>query len=86
MDGPATDIFFDGTEASRPSRRQRISTDNTHGTGCTFASAIAAGLAKGKPMPEAVGDAKKYVTEAIRYAPAIGKGNGPLNHFYMLRD
>ena len=36
-------------------------------------------------MREAVGDAKEYVTEAIRFAPTIGKGNGPLNHFYMLR-
>ena len=50
MDGPATDIFFDGTEA-KAFTSPRISTDNTHGTGCTFASAIAAGLAKGKSDP-----------------------------------
>ncbi len=84
MEGPATDIFFDGSDI-KAYTSQRISTHNTHGTGCTFASAIAAGLAKGNSVRDSVSDAKKYVTEAIRYAPAIGKGNGPLNHFYMLR-
>ncbi len=84
MEGPATDIFFDGSDI-KAFTSQRISTHNTHGTGCTFASAIAAGLAKGNSVRDSVSDAKKYVTEAIRYAPAIGKGNGPLNHFYMLR-
>lgn len=84
MDGPATDIFFDGAEV-KAFTSQRISTDNTHGTGCTFASAIAAGLAKGQSVRESVAEAKKYVTEAIRFAPNIGQGNGPLNHFYMLK-
>ena len=85
LSGPATDIFFDGTEV-KAFTSQRISTDNTHGTGCTFASAIAASLAKGLSIRESVSNAKKYVTEAIRFAPNIGQGNGPLNHFYMLRD
>lgn len=85
MRGPATDIFYDGTEV-KAFTAQRISTDNTHGTGCTFGSAIAAGLAKGQSLRASVSNAKKYVTEAIRFAPAIGQGNGPLNHFYMLRD
>ena len=85
MSGPATDIFCDGIEV-KAFTAQRISTDNTHGTGCTFASATAAGLAKGQSLRESVSNAKKYVTEAIHFAPAIGQGNGPLNHFYMLRD
>ena len=85
LEGPATDILYDGHEVKAFSS-QRISTMNTHGTGCTFASAIAAGLAKGQTVREAVGTAKKYVTEAIRYAYPIGHGHGPLNHFYMLSD
>ena len=79
--GPATDIFYDGTDF-RAFTSPRVSTMSIHGTGCTFASAIAAGLAKGKPVREAVGDAKKYVTAAIRYAFPMGHGHGPLNHFY----
>ena len=81
--GEAIDIFYDGTgfrELSAP----RIDTKNTHGTGCTFASAIAAGLAKGLALEEAVGQAKEYVTEAIRANLDVGHGHGPLNHFYRL--
>ena len=55
---------------------------NTHGTGCTYSSAIAANLALGLDMPAAVERAKAYVTMAIRHALAIGKGHGPTNHFY----
>jgi hydroxymethylpyrimidine/phosphomethylpyrimidine kinase len=63
---------------------ERIDTANTHGTGCTLASAIAAGLAKGQRLAEAVTDAKHYVTEAIRAADelAIGAGRGPTHHFH----
>jgi hydroxymethylpyrimidine/phosphomethylpyrimidine kinase len=63
---------------------ERIDTNNTHGTGCTFSSAIAAGLAKGQRLAEAVADAKHYVTEAIRAADqlAIGGGRGPTHHFH----
>lgn len=60
----------------------RIDTRHTHGTGCTLSSAIAAGLARGLPMDQAVGLAKRYVTEAIRLAPGLGSGNGPLNHHW----
>ncbi|SHG28425.1 hydroxymethylpyrimidine/phosphomethylpyrimidine kinase [Fodinibius roseus] len=62
----------------------RIPTRNTHGTGCTLSSAIAAGLAKGEPLPEAVGHAKEYITGAIRAGSRyrIGGGGGPLHHFY----
>ena len=58
----------------------RIKTRNTHGTGCTLASAIAAGLAKGLPLPLAVAKAREYVQAAIASAPGFGKGHGPLNH------
>ena len=62
----------------------RIATQNTHGSGCTLSSAIAAGLAKGLDLVDAVRDAKSYVTAAIAAADElhIGRGHGPLNHFY----
>jgi hydroxymethylpyrimidine/phosphomethylpyrimidine kinase len=62
----------------------RIATDNSHGTGCTLSSAIAAGLAKGATLDDAVSDAKAFITEAIRHADdlAIGKGRGPVHHFH----
>jgi hydroxymethylpyrimidine/phosphomethylpyrimidine kinase len=62
---------------------KRIATKNTHGTGCTLSSAIAAGLAKGRALAEAVSQAKAYVTAAIAGADAlaVGHGRGPLNHF-----
>ena len=82
-EGPATDLFYDGSrfqEFTAP----RLETNNTHGTGCTFASAVAAGLARGMSLLEAVALAKEYVTEAIRRSFPIGQGHGPLNHFYKL--
>jgi hydroxymethylpyrimidine/phosphomethylpyrimidine kinase len=81
--GPATDLFYDGSrfqEFTAP----RIDTKNTHGTGCTFASAIAAGLARRLSVIDSVAQAKEYVTEAIRRCFPIGQGHGPLNHFYKL--
>ena len=80
-EGPATDLFYDGVrfqEFSAP----RIDTVNTHGTGCTFASAVAAGLARGLEVVESVELAKDYVTEAIRRSFPVGHGHGPLHHFY----
>src|SRR5205085_133248 len=63
---------------------ERVATQNTHGTGCTLSAAIAAGLAKGQRLAEAVSDAKLYVTEAIRAADElqIGAGHGPVHHFH----
>ncbi len=63
---------------------ERVPTENTHGTGCTLSSAIAAGLARGQRLAEAVSDAKLYVTEAIRAADdlQIGAGHGPTHHFH----
>ena len=64
----------------------RHDTNNTHGTGCTLSSAIAAGLAKGLSLQAAVGAAKRYVTGAIKAADtlSIGKGHGPVHHFYSV--
>ena len=64
----------------------RIETTSTHGTGCTLASAIAAGLAQGRPLEVAVAEAWAYVSEAIRRAPGLGGGHGPLDHGWPLRD
>lgn len=81
--GAALDVLFDGKEFSH-FKTARIDTKNTHGTGCTFSSAIAAQLAKGKNIQEAVKSAKAYVTTAIEHALPIGKGCGPTHHFYNL--
>lgn len=79
--GDATDVFYDGTNfVELPARH--IDTTNTHGTGCTLASAIAALLAQGQPLDEAVSRAKVYVTAAIERAYPIGKGHGPVHHFH----
>jgi hydroxymethylpyrimidine/phosphomethylpyrimidine kinase len=83
LKGDAVDVFYDGKEM-REFRATRLDTTSTHGTGCTFASAIAAGLARGMALEEAVSLAKEYVTEAIRSAFHIGGGHGPLNHFHKL--
>jgi hydroxymethylpyrimidine/phosphomethylpyrimidine kinase len=63
----------------------RINTRHTHGTGCTLASACAAGLAQGLPLTEAVARAWAYVQEAIARAPGLGAGHGPLDHGWPLR-
>ena len=63
----------------------RVETRHTHGTGCTLASACAAGLAKGLPLEAAVAEAWAYVAEAIRRAPGLGGGHGPLDHGWPLR-
>ena len=77
----ATDVLFDGTSFSEYSS-PRVQTTSTHGTGCTFASAIAAGLAWGLSVEEAVARAKEYVYQAITKAFPVGHGHGPLNHFH----
>ena len=79
-EGAPVDLLFDGRDFTEYSA-ERIESRNTHGGGCTFSAAVAAELAKGRGVPEAVGEAKRYVTEAIRQAPEIGGGHGPLNHF-----
>ncbi|MGZ8362707.1 MAG: bifunctional hydroxymethylpyrimidine kinase/phosphomethylpyrimidine kinase [Caulobacteraceae bacterium] len=73
---PAGETLFEG---------ERIDTRHTHGTGCTLASACAAGLAQGMPLEQAVARAWAYTAEAIRRAPGFGKGHGPLDHGWPLR-
>lgn len=86
LKGKAIDLLFDGqryTEIVGP----RIKTKNTHGTGCTFASAIATLLARGETVPEAVRKAKIFITMAIQSGLALGKGTGPTNpSAYALRE
>ncbi len=63
----------------------RIDTPHTHGTGCTLASAVATGLAQGMALSAAVARARKYLMEAIRTAPGLGRGHGPLNHCHTVK-
>jgi hydroxymethylpyrimidine/phosphomethylpyrimidine kinase len=79
----AIDVLFDGVEVLTLGG-DHLKTENTHGSGCTFASAIAAQLACGRPLREAVLLAKAYVTKAIEKGFSIGKGPGPLDHFYRV--
>jgi len=83
LEGSACDLFFDGARFAVFSN-ERINNVHTHGTGCTFSSAIAAGLAKGLPIENAVNEAKKFITMAITYGFELGKGVGPTHHFYDL--
>jgi hydroxymethylpyrimidine/phosphomethylpyrimidine kinase len=76
------DVYFDG-ERFIELRAERIQTPHTHGTGCTFSAAITAFLARGLPTDETIARAKHYVTEAIRHAPGLGHGHGPLGHFWQ---
>lgn len=80
LEGDAVDMLFDGKRFHEFATK-RIVTKHTHGTGCTFASAVATGLAQGLGVLESVKRAKDYVTEAIRFGLAIGGGQGPTNHF-----
>jgi hydroxymethylpyrimidine/phosphomethylpyrimidine kinase len=79
----AVDVWFDG-DRLEVLRTEVIETIHTHGTGCTLSAAIAANLALGKSRFQSVVDAKNYVTEALKYALAIGKGQGPVGHFFPL--
>ena len=75
-DGKTVEILFNKT----------IDTNNTHGTGCTLSAAICANLALGKSLWSAVVDAKQYVTTALEYSLAIGRGNGPVGHYFPLLE
>ncbi len=86
LEGEAVDVLFDG-ETFDLFSAPRVVTPNTHGTGCTLASAVAARLAQGAPLRQAVGDAKTFLTHALQAADAlnVGHGRGPLNHFFKAR-
>lgn len=83
MSGDAIDVLFDGKE-SYCLQAPRIVTQNTHGTGCTLSSAIAANLARGYSIHVAVSKGKDYINTAIKHSFSIGKGVGPIHHFYDL--
>jgi len=80
----AVDVVFDGNELVQLAG-DKLKIENTHGTGCTFASALAAQLAAGRGLVEAATLAKAYVTKAIEKGYAVGKGRVPLDHFYRLK-
>lgn len=83
LEGELVDLLFDG-KAFFEFRGPRIPTNNTHGTGCTFASAIATELAKGSTIQEAVKRAKEFMETAIRFSLSLGKGHGPTNPYAMI--
>ena len=77
------DVWFDG-KSYQILTTTIVETKNTHGTGCTLSSAIAANLAMGKDLWLAVREAKTYVTTALKYSLEIGAGSGPVGHFFPL--
>jgi hydroxymethylpyrimidine/phosphomethylpyrimidine kinase len=79
LDGPPIDVLFDGVRAFAL-EGVRIDSTDTHGTGCAFSAALAARLALGDSLEEAARHAKAYVVDAIRRAPGLGEGRGPLGH------
>jgi hydroxymethylpyrimidine/phosphomethylpyrimidine kinase len=82
--GPATDILYSEGE-SYAFAAPRVATQHTHGTGCTYSAAIAAGLAAGNNLFSAVARAKRFINEAIATAPGLGAGSGPVNHHARVR-
>ena len=79
-DGPLVDLLLDDSGNVHRFEDTRIDTVNTHGTGCTLASATACGIAQGMAMADAVARARNYVRAAILSNPGYGTGHGPLNH------
>jgi hydroxymethylpyrimidine/phosphomethylpyrimidine kinase len=78
------DLLFDGV-TMRAFRQPRIPGSDTHGTGCTFAAAVAAHLALGRSLADAVPVAQRYIAGAIAAAPGLGHGHGPMDHFWQAR-
>jgi hydroxymethylpyrimidine/phosphomethylpyrimidine kinase len=83
-EGAESTDYLITTDATLPLTAPRVATRNTHGTGCTLSSAVAAGLAKGEDLATAVRHAKTFITEAIAAADrfAVGHGHGPVHHFH----
>jgi hydroxymethylpyrimidine/phosphomethylpyrimidine kinase len=82
-DSQSIDVWFDGSNWEILTA-DRINTANTHGTGCTLSSAIAANLALEKDLLTSVKEAKQYATNALKHSLDVGKGSGPVGHFYPL--
>ena len=81
--GDIVDLLYDG-ERFRDFRSERVAGTSTHGTGCTFAAALAARLALGDSLEDAVPAVQQYVAGAIRHAPGLGRGHGPMDHFWSV--
>ena len=79
------DLLYDGTSVRR-FPQARVPGTSTHGTGCTFAAALAAHLAHGRTLIEAVPLTQRYIAAAIRHAPGLGAGHGPMDHFWNYRS
>jgi hydroxymethylpyrimidine/phosphomethylpyrimidine kinase len=84
LEGDEVADWLLGAEGEHRFASPRLATRHTHGTGCTLASAIACGLAKGQPLLDAVVAARAYVQSAIRAAPGLGQGHGPLGHNFAV--
>jgi len=85
LGGEAVDVLLWNDEFHRfPA--PRVQTRHTHGTGCTYSAAITAELARGRSIPDAVARAKRFITGAIQSAPGLGRGCGPVNHWYSVPD
>jgi len=84
LEKPAMDLLYDG-RFFRMYPGTWIDTSNTHGTGCTYASAITSQVALGNTIPDAIDKAKAYITSAIQHSLSIGHGHGPTNHFFFLK-
>lgn len=85
LPGKPVDLLFDGTTFTT-FEGERIASDSTHGTGCTYSAAITAFLANGRPLEQAVARAKTFIASAIRYSYPIGHGFGPVNHFWGVKE
>ena len=81
-----TDFFLHDARIFEVFQNARIETQHTHGTGCTLASAIAAGIAQGMALRDAVIRARRYVYKAIERAPGLGRGHGPLDHGHSIPE
>jgi len=82
---PPDDLVLTSEGTLRWLAGERVESTSTHGTGCAFSSALLSRLVEGEGALEAARGAKEYVVEAIRRAPSLGYGNGPLNHLWLLR-
>lgn len=78
-----SDLLFDGRDF-HDLHNERVQAGSTHGTGCSFAAAITSHLALGQSLPDAIRMAQRYIAGAIRRAPGLGHGQGPINHFWAL--
>ena len=85
LEGDAVDVLI-GKDIFEVFKQERLDRKNTHGTGCTLSSAITSHLALGYDIVEAVKLSKEYITEAIKESFDIGKGVGPVNHFYRFQN